>query len=187
MVTTYRPRTVDVTGARRRLRALVRVGYPKSTLARRIGISETAVENILSALTRRVNPGTAETVAQVYDELWDVPPDTSTYRRAADGARAKARAEAAGWPPPMAWDDDDLDNPDAPEPSDEREHHSGVDLDEWAFLVRCGEDPDRAAARCGVQLGAIERRAFRQARHDVLTLLRAVRTASAEGVTAWTA
>jgi len=182
MATNYQLRTVDVTGARRRLRALVRVGYPKSVLARHVGISEHAVEKILTAATCRVNPGTAAAVVRAYDELWDVAPDTSTARRAADAAHARQRAEAEGWPPPLAWDDDDIDDPAAPEPVDAaapgRVGGGSLDVDEWLFLVRHDEDPERAAARCGVTLSAVEQAARRHSRIDVLTELQGARAAA---------
>lgn len=39
--------------------------------------------------------------------LWEFDEQASLVRR------ARRHATAQGWPPPLAWDDDDIDNPDA--------------------------------------------------------------------------
>ena len=184
--------SVDGTGTRRRIQALMRNGWPVPQIASRAGLARQTLYNALDG--GRVAASTAATMALAYDELWDAAPDDSTPELAAFVARARAQAEAAGWPPPMAWDDDAIDDPAMPRPVDAvgASGRLRLDLDEWAFLVRGGEEAERAAARFGVTLGAVEQAAgpSRHARPDVLALMRAARAArvdAAEGVTAWTA
>lgn len=94
------PLTIDATGTRRRLHALMRLGWPADLLAARFGVSGPAVR--AWARNERVRRSTAAKVADLYDRLcWTVGPSTKT----------RARAVAAGWPPPLAWDDDTIDDP----------------------------------------------------------------------------
>lgn len=99
---------VDSIGTVRRLRALVAIGWSQSKLARRLGMHPANFGAMLRA--RQVHQRTAQAVKALYEELWDQPPPTGTgYERAA-AARAKAYAAEHGWPPPMAWDDDRIDD-----------------------------------------------------------------------------
>lgn len=86
--------------------------------------------------------------------------------------RTSAIARNRGFLPPLAWDDDTIDDPTAT--PDLGAHESGTDLDEFMFLVRGGEEPARAARRLSVTESAIERAAYRHERADVLQALRAV-------------
>lgn len=102
----------DPTGTRRRLQALAYNGWPLSELGRRLGYTGRSAQ---------VRPGqwmafgvrrrTADRVAALYDRLWDSPPPRATpYQRAAATA-VRNRARARGWAPPLAWDDDTIDDP----------------------------------------------------------------------------
>jgi hypothetical protein len=91
---------IDATGTRRRVRALVRIGWPLSHLATRLGVS---VQNVCAYTHRvQVRQSTALKVAALYDELSMLPGPSSS---------ALIRARSKGWPPPLAWDDEDIDNP----------------------------------------------------------------------------
>lgn len=97
---------IDATGTRRRVRALVRIGWPMSELASRLGVS---FQNVFDYTTRdRVRRSTALKVAGLYDELSMLPGPSSS---------AAKRAASKGWPPPLAFDDDQIDNP-AARPAD---------------------------------------------------------------------
>ena len=96
---------VDVVGARRRLRALVAVGWTQQQLAEQLGMTP---GNFWALMHKQPNITVARrrVVETLYDELWDaVLPDTVASR----GARRYAAAR--GWAPPMAWDDDAIDDP----------------------------------------------------------------------------
>ncbi|MCU1592449.1 MAG: hypothetical protein JWP11_3705 [Frankiales bacterium] len=94
-------RYVDATGAQRRIRALMRQGWSLHELGRRLGHTGGYLSPLLYG-GRRITPRLHATVTAVYDELWDqVGPSTSTAKRAA----------SRGWPPPLWWDDDLIDDP----------------------------------------------------------------------------
>lgn len=105
-------RPVDATGTRRRLQALVAVGWPQTQLANRLGMTPTNFGRML-AVHDEVIARTARAVIALYDELWDQEPTTSKSSR----ARALNYAAARNWLPPMAWDDDTIDLPTPPKPS----------------------------------------------------------------------
>ncbi len=99
---------VDATGTTRRLRALVALGWPRKHLERRLGLSSRTAW-LLTAAPRvqdQVTVGTRDAVRALYDELSLSVPGPS---RAA--TRARNLAVARGWPPPLAWDDDVIDEP----------------------------------------------------------------------------
>lgn len=92
--------TVDATGSRRRLQALVALGWPihledrLSPHARRLTYSG----------QRTVHADTAAAVRALYDELSMTPGPSS---------RSRQRAARKGWPVPLAWSDDSIDDPNA--------------------------------------------------------------------------
>lgn len=99
---------IDATGTRRRLQALVAVGWPQQHLARDLGMTP---GNFGTCLTReQVIVRTVRAVRVVYDRLWNVDP---TEHGATPGGVTRARRHAAerGWPPVGAWDDDVIDDP----------------------------------------------------------------------------
>ena len=96
------PLKVDATGTRRRIHALMRLGWPADRLGAHLAVSGAAVREW--TYTSKVRRSTAARVAELYDRLcWTPGPSTKT----------RARAVAAGWPPPLAWDDDTIDDPKA--------------------------------------------------------------------------
>lgn len=91
----------DPTGAIRRVRALQRIGWTFHHIGEAGGLS-TRVEGIASQ--KWITHETAAGVRRAYDALSMTPgPSTVTM----------ARAKAAGWAPPLAWDDDAIDDPTA--------------------------------------------------------------------------
>lgn len=101
---------VDGTGTRRRLRALVAVGWPQTELSRLLGMDRKSVNEQVNAVKLTAYGATARAVRNLYDQLWNVNPATQGV-----GARwieeARARAAARCWAPPAAWDDDYIDSP----------------------------------------------------------------------------
>src|SRR5215831_1847513 len=63
----------DATGTRRRLRALIAVGHPEASLARRAGLSPLCVSGIVCGHTATVTPATYDAVCGLYRQLWDQP------------------------------------------------------------------------------------------------------------------
>jgi DNA-binding NarL/FixJ family response regulator len=130
---------VVATGTRRRLQALIAVGWPHDELATRLGRSSASLRR--SMLSNSVTAQTAQDVSNLYEQLWKLrlPQSTDDQRAAADAARASAAER--GWLPPLAWDDIDTD----PDPRHHTEHAETDDgLDEIAI--------ERALAGDGVRL-----------------------------------
>jgi len=91
---------IDSTGTVRRLQALVAVGYPATGLGERIGVSATNMAHTMRAT--RVTVRRARQVAVLYEQLSHLPGESK---------RARMRARRQGWAPPLAWDEDTIDDP----------------------------------------------------------------------------
>ncbi|PZG49853.1 hypothetical protein C1I98_11090 [Spongiactinospora gelatinilytica] len=101
---------VDAAGTRRRLQALVAIGWPQAQLAARLGMDPSNFGKTMQA--PRVIAKTARAVRVLYDELWDQPPPETTSHERGAAARARNHAAAREWLVPAYWDDDLIDVPD---------------------------------------------------------------------------
>ncbi len=98
---------VDATGTQRRLRALVALGWTARHLTTRLGMSSrTTFELLHDDAYAQIRARTRATIAALYDELALTVPAPSRGRTLARGV-----ARRHGWPPPLAWDDDSIDDP----------------------------------------------------------------------------
>ena len=100
-------RRIDATGTRRRLQALTALGWSASCLASNTDRTVRTLRRIMSA--ELVTADTARSVAALYDQLRTAAPPRRTGPERAAADRAVSRAKAAGWRPPLAWDDIDTD------------------------------------------------------------------------------
>jgi transcriptional regulator with XRE-family HTH domain len=91
---------IPAAGTARRIDALRRMGWTVEHLADRLGVTFQAVHYMTRQ--KRVRRDTAERVAAIYDELSMVPGPSAILR---------ARAATQGLLPPLAWDDDTIDDP----------------------------------------------------------------------------
>jgi DNA-binding CsgD family transcriptional regulator len=91
--------TVDATGTRRRLQALLALGYTGNDLARRLGCSTPTLQ---IARQCRVRAATARAVRALYEELENIPGPSS---------RARTYYRSCGYLTPAWWDPDTIDNP----------------------------------------------------------------------------
>ena len=98
-----RPRANSV-GATRRIRALIAVGYSQARLAQELGIAESYVSRLAHNTRPNVNADTIERVIMLYDRLSMTPGPSQS---------ARDRALRKNWPPPLAWDEDAIDDPGA--------------------------------------------------------------------------
>jgi predicted transcriptional regulator len=152
---------VDITGTRRRAQALVACGWSQARLARELGLT---AANFCAMLRRdQVSAATARAVAGLYDRLWNRPPPEHDQRTRVAASRARNHAEREGWAPPLAWDDEHIDAPDA-QPAEgwkrpARTTHRAADLagDAAELMRREGYTRENAAARLGVSLAALQR------------------------------
>ena len=94
---------IDATGTTRRLQALMANGHSGAQLAARMGWTTPNMWTLVRSKTL-TTVRTAHLVADLYDDLWDQPGGST---------RARNLAARNGWPLPMAWNDDEIDNPDA--------------------------------------------------------------------------
>lgn len=92
----------DFTGTERRLQALVASGYSQAQIAREMSTHESWLSRLVNGYGHSVNAETVARVKQVYDRLAMTPGPSD---------RARRQARERGWAPPLAWDDDDIDNP----------------------------------------------------------------------------
>ena len=130
---------VGATGTRRRLQALIAVGWPHDELAARLGRRSAGLRR--SMQSDSVTARTARDVTTLYEQLWNLQPPQSTDEQRAAVDAARTLAAERDWLPPLAWDDIDTD----PDPRHHTEN-AGTDdeLDEIAI--------ERALAGDGVRL-----------------------------------
>lgn len=102
---------VDSTGTRRRLQALIALGWSVGQISKRSGLDRQRLDGALHG--RDVIKATRDAVTALYDELWDAPPPETNQRERIAASRSRRRAALNGWVPPLAWDDDTIDDPSA--------------------------------------------------------------------------
>lgn len=130
------PGWIDATGARRRIQALGVIGWSQRELATRTGIMHQHLNRIGTGRIRTITGDTAATIAAVYDELWNRPGPTN---------RSRADAARKGWLPPLAWDDDTIDDPKAQPDLGERARVTFAER--YEELRRLGERNEEAIAK----------------------------------------
>lgn len=142
---------VEATGTRRRLQALAAGGWPTSELAARLHTSQSGVRRLLED-GHLCSAATRARVIELYDELWDRPAPPSKASRI-----ARRRAQARRWWPPLAWDDDTIDDPTAApaNPTPGPLWAQRVENIEW--LLATSEVLATVCARLGVGSEALQR------------------------------
>ena len=162
------PQSVDAAGTRRRLQALAAAGWPMTWLDARLGYRPGRCYQT----TRRqwVTLRVAAEIAELYDALWDQPSGAGREDR-----RARTMAATKGWAPPLAWDDDTIDDPDAT-PSGVVVQLRAADryaarVDDAREMLEAGEDPLYVAERLGTNVAALAKLAERHAALDVARVM----------------
>jgi transcriptional regulator with XRE-family HTH domain len=170
---------VPSVGTARRVQALVAVGWSMSKIAARLGIARANFTPIAHG-TRGVTVKTARDVAALYDELWDVEPPRDNHRDRIAYSRAVNYAAAHGWAPPLAWDEDALDDPQAtPDLGESGPKRAGRPIEhlvediEWLLTeVDAMATADHLANRLGyTDRSAIQNALSRAGRQDLLDTL----------------
>lgn len=153
---------VPALGSRRRLQALVAVGWSQPRLASRMGMT-TQNFNKLIHHADGVAARTARRVMEMYAELWDQPPAEHDQYSRASASRARNHARRRGWPPPQAWDDQLIDDAAAlPDCGDAG--RNVLELAEVEHLAASGAHIGEIARRLGVTPAAIEQARYRARR-----------------------
>ena len=93
---------VDSVGTSRRLQALVALGYNTVELGRLLDRSPAWVSQLLHNRKPKVNGDTARDVIELYERL-SMTPGPSQH--------ARDRAIRRGWMPPLAWDEETIEDP----------------------------------------------------------------------------
>jgi hypothetical protein len=152
----------DAAGTQRRLQALITIGHCRIVLAARLGIIPTNLNRIIRS-GERVEVATARAVSALYDELWNTAPDESTPEAARRATRARREGTANGWPPPVAWDDDQIDDPAAATPPEWQRRDgklrdsAALAEDATELIEKQGYDRLTAAMRLGVSRHALDK------------------------------
>lgn len=140
---------VPAVGARRRIQALHAIGWSCLDIIPTGSVASRAAQphrKVVSAATWRQ-------VAEAYDRL------SMTH---GNGRQAARRARKNGWPPPLCWDDDDIDDPKA-EPArartrgDDRRGPRAEMLEQVAELTQRGMSAAAIAIEFGVNKRTIQR------------------------------
>lgn len=129
---------------RRRIEALQCMGWSLGEIGRRLGVSRQAVGQCRRR--DRVQVGHAARIAAVFDELAMRPgPDMKT----------RAWAAKSGYAPPLAWDDDAIDDPKAKPYGVSRRHHRQAPVVDEVAIARA-LDGDRVALTKDERLVVVE-------------------------------
>jgi len=133
-------RGVDPTGTRRRVQALAWMGWPCREIARRAGTTQPSLSTLIQP-HRRISYALAQKLAVIYAELSGTPGPSKL---------AAGKARGAGFAPPLAWDDDTIDDP-AAVPNLGQVERGAVVVDEEArHLLGFGMSRHEVARRLSV-------------------------------------
>jgi hypothetical protein len=155
------PRLLDATGSKRMLGALMAIGYPGQTLSRIMKREPSWISKFMRQ--ELVQKATARRIKQVYDALWDKPRPTSTAGEKHAASYAKTMAQRWGYPPPLAWDDDTINDPAAQPYVGKSKSVRGASLTmhEVNHLRGFGVPDDLIAERLGVEASSLYRAEYR--------------------------
>lgn len=156
---------VPACGSIRRIRALARLGWTSRIIADVAGLDRHTVQDIRRSRCDTVSRRVADKITTAYNRLSMRIPVGATLTERGHITKTRRRAEAEGWAPPLAWDDDQLDNPTG-HPARSARRRADT-LGEFEHLVTLGVSQHDAARRLGVTLDAIEK-ARERARLTVL-------------------
>lgn len=139
------PTSTSIVGAGRRLRALAALGWPTTELAARAGLPERALESALEG-DLAIDVDLARVTA-LYEELSMSPgPCAST----------QTHARRNGWAPPLSWEEDNIDDPNAkPQGLISTSSGGATTVEDLAELAARGLTTREVADRLGVTTSAI--------------------------------
>jgi hypothetical protein len=135
---------VPAVGTIRRLQALVAFGYPRSYLASRLDIQPGNATRLFDDSTTHVLAITARRVEALFGELQLTP---------GPGIRARNEGRRRGWPLPMQWDEDCID--DAGSEADRSRRRRGYDPAHDPELIAERQERVTAMTRQGLSASEI--------------------------------
>lgn len=155
-------------GTRRRLQALLTMGWRHQDLSPLLGYGSGQTMYLKGRITQRKH----EATKRVYDQLWNKrgPADLRTMRAVAK----------SGYAPPLAWDDDSIDDPNAKPDLGARVyaqgrcpegviHKSDATVEDVEFLINEGLNWGAITARLTANPDSLERLLIRKGRADLIS------------------
>lgn len=163
--------TVPSIGTRRRLQALLTMGWRHKDLTPLLGYDSGQTMYLKGRITKRKH----EATKRVYDRLWD--------KRGPADLRTMRTIEKAGYAPPLAWDDDSIDDPAAQPDLGARIYAQGpspegvirksdATVEDVEFLVNEGLNWETITERLAMNPETLERLLLRKGRGDLTTRAR---------------
>jgi hypothetical protein len=149
----------DATGTRRRLQALQALGWSQRRLAELLDTQQVVVGKAARGKSQFVTVATARRVRDLYDHIWNQPPPSATRYERQSATNARRAAAERGWVPPLAWDDDTIDDPNAaPEGAEGSQPVDGrlPDRDDLQMLIETGSTVAALAQRFGVEESSVK-------------------------------
>lgn len=161
--------SVPIIGTRRRIQALMAIGWRHQDLTPMLGFRSA---NLVHQGGHWVTRQKHDAVKDLYDRLWKRPGPAT--------AQSMGRVAKAGYAPPLAWDDDSIDDPNAvPDLGAEVHTHGPAKEDairladtlveNVEFLVTTGIGWAAIPDRLGMKPNTIERSLQRSGRQDLIT------------------
>lgn len=163
-------RYIDSTGSVRRIQALVAIGWSQARLAKRLGMEAGNMSTFMAAENCTVKRALA--VRDLYNRYWNQPQPGTDHRSKIAANRARNYAAARGWVPPLAWDDDTIDNPAAKPDLGFKPKLRDTIADDVEFLHNTGASREEIAERLGSSWDTIERQLHRIGSKDIIALVK---------------
>ena len=148
------PATVPKLGTRRRVHALMAIGWTYTQIAAEAGVSYATLRDLYRG--HRVYWSVAKAIADTYDRLSDTPAAPSR-----NATYVINLARRNGWPPPSAWFD--IDDPDEqPDFGNDKRMSPEEKLAEFEWLTSLGVSEHEAFRQISWSHDAMERYLERQ-------------------------
>lgn len=150
-------------GGRRRIQALLYMGWRHKDMTEWFGFSSALV---LSQVGNWISRRKHDAIKAAYDQHWN---------QQGPSAKTTRLAIKAGYAPPLAWDEDEIDDPEAIPAGVEETSSYGVTaethVEEAEFLLAAGTAPAEIPARLGLSASGLEKSLHRAGRHDLVKKL----------------
>jgi lambda repressor-like predicted transcriptional regulator len=158
---------VPTVGARRRLQALMFMGWSFAELERQTGMGR----KYLSLILRQefIEEATHKKVAAIYDELWNTHPPLESPDQRTAALRARNHSRARGWHGPLHWDDPDNDAEPTDVEIDTSELRGTRVLENAEWLLNAGETPEIIVGTLNRTAGSLAKLARHHDRPDIAT------------------
>lgn len=156
-------------GGRRRIQALMAMGWRHQDLTPLLGLN---TANIIHQQGDWFTKRKHDAIKDLYDRLWD--------KRGPATALSINRVIKAGYAPPLAWDDETIDDPKAQpnrgtdgarrgRPAKGVVPAADAQVEDVEFLVEGAYDWSAITDRLGVDSRSLERMLYRKGRNDLVT------------------